>query len=362
MAGLKQPWLGVVASASMIMAASLVILPWDFSTFTGVVANYLMCTISFAGIVGGFWRGAEPRAIASLSQPLRGLAFLGLTAVVGAVVYAIFGATIGGGLGDTPFLAFGIIVSIVVTFTMVIMWGGWPFTLITNRLLAGAALLVASSVITGLILRSFNYAFLAQDPSFAALDPAGPIPAWDGLVIAVTFLATLFLFLHFDLWPLSRFPAIMSQPVLGAVWTVVAGTLATAIYFFATRVLLLSPDAFLATVPVPFLFGSMVLLTMLGGSATSRLSGVGKGVVSAVLAAIIGSVLAQGYRLLMPMLTRDAVAVTSGSPMAANLWLASALLAITFPLFAIYHDFFDLWPLRTTVTEPAALVALDEAS
>jgi hypothetical protein len=173
------------------------------------------------------------------------------------------------------------------------------------------------------------------------MDPAGPVPAWDGLVVAVTCLATLFLFLHFELWPLTRFTAIRRQPILGIAWTVAVVAIGSGAYYLGTRALGMTPDTFLVTVPVPFLFGSTVLLTMLGGSATARLTGLTKGLVSAVLAMIIGSVLAKGYLMLMPILTPDVPA----SDLDQHLWLASALLGVTFPFLAMYNDLFQLWPL-----------------
>ena len=42
------------------------------------------------------------------------------------------------------------------------------------------------------------------------------------LVFYVTALAGMFLMLHFDLWPLTKSPAVMKQPVLGVVWMLVA--------------------------------------------------------------------------------------------------------------------------------------------
>jgi hypothetical protein len=350
MTGLKQPWLGIAATAMIIAIAFLAILPWDNTTFGGVFCDVLMCAIPFAALVGAFWHGEEPRVIAGLRQPMRGIAYLGLTGAVAVAVYVILGATIGGGKGATPFLAFGIILSVVVTFWLAIMWAGWPFTLITNKLLGGLALLVGAYIVTAALLRTFNFGFLAGTPFYPGMDPAGPVPAWDGLVVAVTCLATLFLFLHFELWPFTRFTAIRRQPILGIVGTGVVVAIGSGAYYLGTRALGMTPDTFLITVPVPFLFGSTVLLTMLGGSATARLTGLARGLVSAVLAMIIGSVLARGYLMLMPVLTRD---VPPGD-LDQHLWLASALLGVTFPFLAMYNDFFQLWPLAPKARSAAA--------
>jgi hypothetical protein len=352
--GLKQPWLGIAATTVALAIGLLATAPWPFATLTGDFANVMMCTIPFTVVVASFWHGHEPRTVAALPQPLKGVAFLGLAAVVAVVVHTVLAATLGGGRGATPFLAFGIIGSVVVTFWLVVVLGGWPFTLIGNKLLAGGAILVAVYVLTGLATRLLSFAVFSDQPFYPGMDPAGPIAAWDGLVGGVTCLATVFGFLHFDLWPLSRRPAIMRQPVLGLVWTPLIALVGLGAYLLGTRVFGLTPDGFLVAVPVPFMFGTVVLLTMLKGSLTARLAQPLRGAVSAVSAFVVGTALAGLFGLLMPVLTPDVPA----APVPTHLWLASALLGVTFPLMAMYHDFFGLWPLvRSAKVEqaPAAL-------
>ena len=340
MSDIRQPWLGVAASAAVIVTSVLAMLPLSYATLGGVVADVMMCTIPFTAVVSSFWQGRQPRAIAELRQPLRGFAFLGLAAVVAVVVYWCLQATIGGGQGATPVLAFGTIGSVVVTFVLVAAWGGWPFTLIPNPLLGGATLLVTAYVVTGLLLQVLDFSFLGG--AFPGLDPAGPLPAWDGLVAAVTSLATLFAFLHLELWPFRRSPALLRQPVLGLVWTPAVLAIGCGLYYAGTRWLGLSPDTFLVSVPVPFMFGTVILLTMLEGSATARLHGLRRGFASLALAAVLGTLLARCFALLQPLLTPDVPA----NSLDQHLWLASALLAVTFPLLAMHHDFFGFWPLR----------------
>jgi hypothetical protein len=358
MAGFQQPRLGAIASAAMIGLALVAIAPWPYATLGGVVANVTMCAIPFMVVVAGFWKGAEPQPIAGLHQPLRGLGLLGLATVFAGAVYAVLSVTFGGGRGDTPFLAFGIILSIVVTFWLDVVLGGWPFALVRNRLLGGASLILAAYLITALLLRTLDFSVFAGQAFYAGMDPAGPIPAWDGLVGGVSCLATVFLFLHFELWPLTLLPRLQRQPVMGVVWSLLILGGGIGGYLFGTRVLGLSPDAFLVTVPVPFMFGTVVVLTMFQGSLTRRLTGLSRGLVSAVLAAVAGTVLARMFLLLQPMLTPD---VPASSPLDQHLWLASALLAVTFPLMAMYHDLFRLWPLAGREDEAAPQPGQDGA-
>lgn len=354
MTGLRQPWLGITATVVALGLGLLAIAPWSFGVLTGDFGNVAMCTIPFTVVVASFWHGLEPKSVAALPQPLRGTVLLAIAAAVAVVIYTILAVAIGGGKGATPFLAFGIIWSVVVTFWLVVVLGGWPFTLIVDRLVAGGAILAAVYVLTTLATRLLNFSAFSDQPFYPGMDPAGPIPAWDGLVGGVTCLATLFLFLHFDLWPLSRRPAILRQPVLGLVWTPLIVVVGLSAYLLGTRVFGLTPDGFLVAVPVPFMFGTVVLLTMLNGSVTAQLVQPLRGAVSAVAAFIVGTALAGLFMLLMPVLTADVPA----APVPTHLWLASALLGVTFPLMAMYHDFFDLWPLvrsRRAEQAPAAV-------
>ncbi|MFT4110542.1 hypothetical protein [Propionicimonas sp.] len=352
MARLQQPWLGIIATTATVVVSLLTIAPWSYTALGGAVANVTMCSIPFTVVVGSFWRGREPRPLAALAQPWRGLGLLLIAAVVAVLSYALLSMTVGGGRGDTPFLAFGIILSVVVCFWLDVVWGGWPFSLVRSRLAGGIGLIASAYVVTGLLLRALDFSAFAGQPFYPGMDPSGPVPAWDGLVGGVTCLAVIFLFLHLDLWPLSRFPRLIRQPVLGSIWTVLVLGVGSGAYLLGTRVLGMTPDTFMVTVPVPFMFGTVVVLTMLEGSLTARLGGVPRGLASAGIAALVGTALAQLFLLLQPVLTPDVPAPAASGRLEVHLWLGSALLAVTFPVMAMYHDLFQLWPLAQVNTAP----------
>src|SRR3954462_5759276 len=99
------------------------------------------------------------------------------------------------------------------------MWGGWPFTtLLRNPIGAGLAMLVACYVVNYMLFRIFcDCGFRQGAPVYvAAQDPHGLFQAWNALVFYLSCLAAMFLLLNFDLWPLTMFPGVMRQPVLGA--------------------------------------------------------------------------------------------------------------------------------------------------
>jgi hypothetical protein len=209
---------------------------------------------------------------------------------------------------------------------MTIIWHGWPFTGIRNPLLEGLSLLIGYYLVTHVAFRTC----------------VGMFEVFSVVGFFVTAAAVMFLTLHFDLWPLSRYPAVMRQPVLGLVWTAIALLLGGIAYAFCANVLGMAPLVVLTTLAIPFIFGSIVVLNMLGGSLFARLSQPAKGAASVAVAATVGSGLSLAYGSLAPVLTG---AVNQGPPAYAfEIWLASALLAVTLPFLDYHAGLFELWP------------------
>jgi hypothetical protein len=63
-------------------------------------------------------------------------------------------------------------------------------------------------------------------------------------------------------------------------------------------------------------------------------------------AAVIGTALALLYGALSPALSGPLTPGPPGNDF--ERWLASALLAVTFPLLIFYAEFFEFWPLKKT--------------
>ena len=167
--------------------------------------------------------------------------------------------------------------------------------------------------------------------------------ALNALVFEVTFLIGLFLMASFDLWPLTKFPSVMQQPVLGIVWTLIALVIGGLAFGVGVGIMKIDVMAFLVTVPVPYIFGTIVVLNMLQNSLFGKLKQPVKGVVNVIAVVVIGGGLAQIYRALAPTVTG---ALHAGPPTYdLEIWVASALLSVTFPLLIFSAEFFKFWPL-----------------
>ncbi len=343
----RQPALGIVSALVIVVLSLIFISLMDWPTFRDWVSFYLMCTIPFAFVVGAFWHGEQPAALARLGQPWKGLAFLATALVVGAVVAGLLIATVGKGITPpTPMVTQCVIISVPFSFWLTVVWGGWPFSLLRSRVAGGLALLVTTYLIAAAVFETLmNYDFLKGAPVYvASADPQGTFDAWTVLVFIVTCMAAAFLMLNLELWPLTRSARLMAQPVLGLVWTAAIVVIGALVTYLGLSVAGMAAPTYLVTVPVPFLFGSIVVLITLEGSLYSGLKQPLRGVTSALTAAVVGIVLARIYASVAGMVSGD---VPTGAPgFDGEIWLASALLAVTFPFLAFHADFFDKWPLR----------------
>ncbi len=343
----KQPAIGIVATVIVILISLGFISLFSFPTFATWVSFCIICIIPMQIVIGVTW-GGNPAFAAARKQPGKGVLLILFALVVGAIVAFVSFETVGGGVSPpTPMLAMHMIVSVIITFWFAIMWGGWPFTkLIKNPIAAGLVLLVACYLINYVLFRIFfNYGFMQGAPVYVpSLDPHGLFNAWSALVFYVTAIAVMFLMLCFDLWPLTKSPGVMKQPVLGIVWTIIALVLGALAFHIGVNVMGIDPAAFMVAVPIPFIFGTIIVLNMLQGSLFAKQTQPVKGILNTITVVVVGTLLARMYSALAPTITGT---VNPGPPTYDfEIWLASALLAVTFPFLIFHAEFFKLWPLR----------------
>lgn len=343
---MKQPALGLVATALIIAVSLGFISLFSFADFMGWVSYALICLIPMELVVGVAW-GANPAFAAKLAQPGKGLLLM-LVCVAGAAVIGPVYWQVFAGLPEvSPMLMMCSIVSVVVMFWFAIMFGGWPFNVISkNPVVSGLLMWVGVYVVNYILFRIFfDYSFMAGAPVYvASLDPGGLFNANRAIVFYLSAIAIMFLSLHFDLWPFTTSPGIMKQPTLGMVWTLTAFVLGGGMFYIGVIQMGMNPLTFMVTVPVPFIFGTIVVLNMLHNSLFASLQQPVKGVANAVAAAVIGTLLAKMYAVLGPMVTAG-LKVKPSPGDDYERWLASALLGVTFPFLIFFAEFFKMWPL-----------------
>lgn len=340
---MRQPLLGLVATALVIAVSLAYITLFDFATFVGWVAFAMLCLIppQIATVV----LAPNPPYALGRPQPARGVALLLATLVAGAILTAVALVVAGEGVSPPgPIPSHYAVIVVPTTFFLAIMFGGWPFTRLSrNGGVVAAAVLAAAYVVTLVIFRIFfDYGFLQGAPVDLASAPDGLFNAVSALVFFVTALAGMFLLLHFDLWPLTAVPALTKQPVLGIVWLGIALG-AGALVMQITGARDKDPMWVLTRVTAPFIFGTIVVLNMLQNSLFARLRQPVKGLANTLAAAAIGVALGQVYGYFSDWWFNE---LPMGQPgYEYELWLVNALLSVTFPFLIFYAAYFDYWPL-----------------
>ena len=342
---MTQPALGLLSSAIVMAIALGFISLFDFGTFAGWIAFVMLGLIPMQVVAVVLW-GGNPAFASGLRQPVKGIVLALVTAIATAIITPLVFLTVGEGAAPPgPIPSHYAVIVVPTTFWLTIMMGGWPFNRVSsNPIVSGLLTLVAAYVVTYVVFRVFfNYDFMQGAPVYLQSAPKGMFNGVSALVFYVTALAVMFLVLCFDLWPLTLSPGIMKQPVLGLVWTALALIGAALAITIGIKGAGADPMAFLTQVTVPFIFGSIIVLNMLQNSLFARMTQPLKGVMNAIAAAAVGLILARLYISLVPMVSGP---LTSGPPgYDREIWLANALLSVTFP-FLIYHAvFFGFWPL-----------------
>ena len=347
---MKQPALGLVATAIVIAIALAYISLCPVGVFLGWVSFFMLGLIPMQVVAVVLW-GGNPRFVSTLGQPLKGLVLV-LVTVAASVVATVAAFSI---VGESvpppgPIPSHFAVVVVPTTFWLAIMMGGWPLTsLIKNPVAAGFAVVIAAYVLTYVEFRVFfNYDFMQGAPVYLASAPRGMYNAIMALVFHVTALAVMFVVLCFDLWPLTTSQAIMKQPILGLVWSAIALGGAALAMWIGVGMFGMDPMAFLTGVTAPFIFGAIIVLNMLQNSLFANMAQPAKGLANTIGAAVVGVVLAHLYTALTPLVSGT---LASGPPAYdLEVWLANALLSVTFPFLIYYAVFFSYWPL----TKPAA--------
>jgi hypothetical protein len=341
----SQPALGVLASAIIIAIALGFVSLFDFGTFAGWVSFVMLGLIPMQIVIVVLWE-ASPAFSSTLRQPVKGIVLALLTVVASVVLSSLVHLFVGEGASPPGPIPSQYVTAVVpTTFWLAIMLGGWPFTtVIKNPLASGLAVLVASYLVTYVVFRIFfNYDFLQGAPVYLASAPHGMYNGVSALVFYVTALAVMFVVLCFDLWPFTTFPALMKQPLLGVVWTVVTLAGAALAWLLGVGSMGADPMAFLTGVTAPFIFGSIIVLNMLQNSLFARMSQPLKGVMNTIAALVIGLILSRLY-LTGPRV--DGV-LPSGPPgYEREIWLANALLSVTFPFLIFHAALFGYWPFK----------------
>jgi hypothetical protein len=349
--GLRQPLLGVAAFVVTIGASLVFCALFSAATLGSWVALFFIGAVPAQVVLALGLHLEYPAFLRKARQPAKGLIFVALVALVSAVVSPLVLYGIGGGVTPpNPFAILFLVQTVPVTLALVLFFKCWPLTALSSRPgVVGAGTLVLAYVFTWVIFRVFfDFGFLRGTPAYLGrLDPKGLFTAWDSAAFVVAMGAVLLCFVLFEFWPLTaialRRPAVARQPLFGLLALGIVLLVTLVVWGVPVGLAGMDPVVFMARVPVVVIFGVFIVLTMFQGVGFARFTQPARGI--AMTAAVI--VLAAAMEVLYGAAARTIVpGVAAGAPTyGLELWLATAMLGVTFPVIVAFCDGFGFWPL-----------------
>lgn len=353
--GLKQPVLGIVGIFVVVFIAFGIITWFKPETFIPWAGELAMCLIPTSIIIGMVWQANYPAPAASLAQPLKGVYLLFFNMLIGALVAGYSIKTVGAFVTPpTPPLIFFTIMTVIMTFWCVVVWGCWPATAIKGNhpAFVGFGTLIVSYAVAYILWKTlFNFDFMKGAPFYDAVaPPSGAFFAFWSLAFFLTCLAVILAWVELDFWPLSsippKAPAFGKQPV----WGIVVSIIVMIVSLIIQRIFIdgIGMDIFVYTLKVPIciIFGEFIMLLLMQTAPVQTMKQPGKGIVLIILNIILAVVM---YYIYYWLHTHVAGTLPGGPPSyIQELWIATALLGFTFPVIASFTGFFNFWPL----TEP----------
>jgi len=337
--------LGVCATTFIVTFTLVYSSLFDYVSYTGWVAFIWMTAVPVQVILGLHMQFSSPKIIANLSQPLRGLAYTFITLVLMLIGGGFLYLVPGGMEMPGPFLIMATIIVIVIIFWLVAVWQGWPFSIITINPWKQGLLVFIAGYTFGYIFYClcFDFSFMVSTAVYStALDPKGYFNAWYVLSFSVTTVAVVMVMSLFDFWPCTIIST--KQPVQGIVVTIFNLTISTILFWTVVFMAEMDPVDFMVRVSVSIIFGVFLVTNMMQFKLFNQLQQPLRGMVLLGITLIIGYFMQLLYRNSIPYLTDNAL--QTGSPTyETELWVATALLSITFPLINFVSGYFSFWPL-----------------
>lgn len=316
-------------------------------------------------IINAVWQFSYPAMLARITgQPWRGISFTLLAIGLGMIIAFASAHWIGHGITPpTPFLMMFIILSVVAVMWQLMVFEGWPFNGLSNAL-KGWAMLVTSYVLAYLLyLVFFDFSLLSGIPeSWLAIAPQGMFEPWTAIVYSITTLGVIFAFQLAECRPFAALKTRQSlcskQPFYGLLFGAAVLVISLLVFWLMTGYFELDPVAFMVRAPVSFLFGLFLIMDTTGNQMFLAIRQPWRGLLLIVLSMMLGGLMCSGYEWFMYGVVDQ---IVSGAPSySAELWLANAMLSMTFPLILIYCHFFKFWPL-SGISRATPVQELDQA-
>ena len=362
-----QPWRGLFGLFVTIGLAFLITSIFDIQTFNGVFTFFTIALVPMEAVMGLVWGGQYPPT-GDLHQAFRGLVFTLLLLMIGTIYGFVFLNFKAAGVVQ-PFVAVALILSVIVIFFHILLWGTFPWHNMQPPA-KGFLTLVTAAVLGGWGLSSLlNFDFLSYPAgvkpstvaavalyapggplsSFSHLAPHGPAPWESFLSFALVAMIPLWILVLLHMWPFTKSAALMKQPTMGIVGTLLCCLLGYALYFAGTGIMNIEPLK-LMIIAISYIFGMLMFLLIFQEWPGRGVKGPLGGVVNAVCGIPAGMLAYYGFLAFCNSHFGPKAMVYPNNMFA----MGGLMLGVIFPLWVLYTGFWDFWPLSPM---PAAVAS-----
>jgi hypothetical protein len=316
--------------------------------FLGLMFVWAVACVSPEVVMGLIWRGTWPAE--KLENPWRGLALTAMMFILGTLALWWTRQFVGGG-DITPILHHYLIMTVVITLFLVVAFQAWPFAGRFSVPTAGFMVLAATYLILLAIYRLWDWGAFADSP-WAGIAPRGPFNPDSAVTFGVMTAFFLFVFVMLDMWPLTKFPSLMKQPILGLTIVALCILMSYISWNIMHRAMDMAHYEVLIKLPIVGLFGIFIVLPMFQTWPGRKWAQPTKGVVNLIFAAVLAIVMFFAVRALGSMFTGVPFTGAEAAYPVNYLWMATFMLGLVFPAMFVYGPFFDFWPLPPTPPPP----------
>jgi hypothetical protein len=364
-AGVKQPLLGIIGLIVCVMLAIAIMVWFKTPTFMSWFTFIIICAIPSQVVIGIVWQSNYPAPAATLAQPLKGLYLLLLTFLAGAGIAGILLKVVPGFKmgappllpGPGPVMSHYIILTVVIALWLVIAWQCWPTAAIKGHpAFVGIGTVILTYIVTWIVFKLFwNFGVMAKAPFYvASADPGGMFIFANAMAFAVTTVVVLLGFVLLDMWPLStlppKIPAMAKPPVWGIVMSIIVLIITYIIYKIGLAVIK-DPTVFLVKITISWIFGEFIMLNCMQTAPFQTVAQPLKGILLIISAFILALIMYPIYGILAGWIAGPLPMGAKGGYL-HELWIASAMLAVTFPMFVTYTGYFNFWPFTEGAPPP----------
>jgi len=340
---------GAGAFAIILGVAFLILYALGHELLSTWGAFLFMCAVPVQLVVSVLWRCGYPASIAALPQPAKGAALTLMTAggamLAALAVFTLVGRSVA---PPTPMLLHYSILSIVVTFWMILLMRGWPLNLFLRHplWLGVGTLATCYSIAYALFRLLFDYSFLIGTHVYVqSLDPRGLLDAWSAISFFVTLGGAILILTLSDMTLVTGLVGKRQPHVVKLVATLVALLMSLVCWVVFVKGVGMDTVVYLVKVPVGFTFGVFLVDNLMQHRLFAGVGQPLRGILLTLLASVYAYLMYYVFAAAGPYLT--GMALSSGAPAyTLELWLSSALLSVTFPVIVTMTAYFGFWPVR----------------